>query len=228
MLTLEKKGADNINFVSPTQFSPTVRETVSLYRKKSAAPLPIVYNTGGYERAEIIRDLADTVDIWLTDVKYFSSALSESYSAAADYFNAAMDALAEMIRITGAPVFKNAPGTESHAVFDGSGIPPEGMLKRGVIVRHLVLPGSRQDSIGILRQLKERFGTEAFLLSIMSQYTPGFADESQYPALRRRVTGFEYDSVVKEAVALGFTGYLQERSAANIGFVPRWGQSSEE
>lgn len=207
-LELERRGACCIDLVSPTQYTDAIIDAVALARDEGLT-LPTVWNTGGYESAENIRRLNGTVDIFLTDMKYFSPELSAQLSAAPDYFEKAFASLFEMVNLTGTPVF------------DGE------KLKSGVIVRHLVLPGCRRDSEAILREMKKASLANRVILSLMSQYTPEFftscADEKLSRSLHRRVTSFEYDSVRSLAASLGFSGYGQERSSAISDYTPSWG-----
>ena len=201
MLRLQDEGAHNVNLVTPT---PYVHRLAEVLRKvKPQLRIPVVYNCGGYERVETLRELDGLVDVYLPDFKYCDPTLAQQFSGAGDYFEVVMAALAEMLRQTGAPQ-----------------LDAEGMLVRGVIVRHLVLPGHRSDSIAVLHALADTFGTDAFLLSLMSQYTPAFAAHAPYKELHRRVTSFEYESVLAEARRLGFDGYFQSRSSATAGFTP--------
>ncbi len=205
MLSLQERGAANINLVTPTHY---VHRLVSVLRGvKSRLSIPVVYNCGGYESVEALRALEGLIDIYLPDVKYFSTELSARYSQAPDYFSVAKGALAEMLRQCPKNVFGD-----------------DGSLRSGVMVRHLVLPGCRSDSIALLRALAEQFGNDAFLLSLMSQYTPDFAPEDADANLRRGLTTFEYDSVLREAQRLGFAGYLQERNSANSRYTPDFTQ----
>ena len=201
MLRLRDAGAHNINLVTPTPYAYQLAEV--LRRVKPTLGVPVVYNCGGYESVETLRRLEGLVDVYLPDFKYFGTDCASRYSDAADYHAVATDALAEMLRQTGEPRF------------DG-----DGMLLRGTIVRHLVLPANRKDSIALLNDLAERFGTRSFLLSLMSQYTPTFAKDCAYSELHRRVTTFEYDAVLKEAQALGFEGYFQARDSATAEYTP--------
>jgi len=207
MLRLQEDGAHNINLVTPTHYA---RQLVSvLERVKPRLSIPVVYNCGGYESVESLRALDGLVDIWLPDVKYYSSEISLRYSAAKDYYSVATDALAEMLR--------QCPRAEYGA---------DGMLRRGVMVRHLVLPGCRNDSIRLLEQLADRFGADAFLLSLMSQYTPQFAKESPYRELHRAVTTFEYRSVADAAVRLGFQGFFQSKDSASAAYTPDFSEET--
>lgn len=207
MLRLREAGAHNINLVTPTQYVEAIARV--LKKIKPRLEIPVVYNCGGYESVETLRLLDGLVDVYLPDFKYFDSELSLAYSGAADYFSVACEALEEMLRQTG------------KAVYDD-----DGMLLRGTVVRHLVLPGCRKDSIEVLRHLAKRFGAEAFSLSLMSQYTPAFAMDTPYENLHRRVTSFEYHAVLDEAIRLGFTGNFQARSSATEAFTPDFTEKS--
>ena len=204
---LRDAGAHNINLVTPSHYAMQLRSV--LERIKDRLIIPIVYNCGGYERLETLRSLEGLIDIYLPDLKYYSSALSEKYSGAADYFAVASQAIGEMIRQTGKPSFD-----------------ADGMMKKGVVVRHLVLPGARQDSIQVLSALHELFGSDSFLLSLMNQYTPDFAKQCPYPELHRRLTTFEYQSVLNKAEQLGFEGCIQGRDAANASYTPDFYEQS--
>lgn len=202
-LELQEKGAQNINLVTATQWLPWVTAALEKARRRGLH-LPVVYNTGGYETIETVQALKSYVDIWLTDYKYASPALAAELSRAADYPAAADAALCEMLRQTGAPVFGE-----------------DGYLRRGVIVRHLALPGHVEDSLAVLRRLAEirqEVGVP-FLTSLMSQFTPFYhADEHK---LGRRITTYEYRKVVDAAIALGLTdGYMQEKSSAREEYTP--------
>lgn len=202
MLRLQSEGAHNINLVSPTQFSSGIRGALDLIRNE--LKIPIVYNTGGYEKADEIEKMSGYVDIFLTDIKYYSSDASRKYSKAGDYFEYAIEAFGKMLEI--------AP----ECVFDD-----EGIMQGGVILRHLVLPNLRGDSIRILEEVKNRFDVTKFKLSLMSQYTPEFCDD-KYSELKRRITTFEYQSVVKKATELGYDGYIQEKESASVRFTPKF------
>ena len=203
MLQLQEEGAHNVNLVTPTPYA--LQLIPVLQKVRSRLKIPVVYNCGGYESVETLRALEGLVDVYLPDCKYYSPKLSELYSAAPDYFSVAMEALTEMLRQTGAPQMGE-----------------DGLLKKGVMVRHLVLPACREDSIEVLEQLCTRFGNRAFLLSLMSQYTPVFAAKDAPKSLQRRVTSFEYDKVLEKAVELDFQGYLQQRSSATADYTPNF------
>ena len=200
-IKLQDDGAHNINLVTPTPYLPQIIRAIDLVREKIT--IPFVANLGGYEKPETIKMLKGYIDIFLTDVKYQSAEISKKYSLAPDYFRFATDSLAEMIALCGAPVINE-----------------DGMLQSGVIVRHLVLPGCRKDSFEVLKSLKTRFGTEQFILSLMSQFTPNGHLEN-YPELNRRITSLEYHSVVDLALELGFeNAYMQQKSSAKEEFTP--------
>jgi len=198
-LSLQSQGAQNINLVTPTHFADIIRDALDAVRPSLS--LPVVWNTSGYEKSEAVRALNGYADIFLTDFKYASHELSARYSFAPDYPEIAAKALSQMVALTGEPQFE---GEE---------------LKKGVILRHLVLPGCYRDSIAVLRRVAELVGTESVILSLMAQYTPEFLKEG-YTELARRITTYEYEKVADEARALGFNGYFQERSAASCSFTP--------
>lgn len=202
-LRLEAEGAENINLVTPTHWLPNILH--ALDRVKHRLSIPTVLNCGGYERVDTLRRLRGYVDIYLPDLKYMDPALSARYSAAADYFSVAEEALREMLSQAGIPDMDT---------------PEEGeVLKKGVIIRHMVLPSARKDSIALLRWMKESLPEHSYLISLMSQYTP-FYRAAEYPEINRRLTSFEYDSVLREARRLDFRGYIQERSSAREEYTP--------
>lgn len=201
-LELQQKGAANINLVTPTHYIPQIRDAL-LLAKENGLILPIVYNTGGYENVESLQLLEGLVDIYLPDLKYYSTELSSTYSHAADYFSVATAAIAEMYRQVGTPVFDK----------------PTGTLKRGMIVRHLLLPGQTKDAKKILRYLHETYGDNIYI-SIMNQYTP-LPHVAQIPELNRSVTPDEYDKLVNFALRLGITNaFIQEGETAEESFIP--------
>lgn len=200
-LSLQEQGAHNINLVTGTHFLPGILAALDLARPKLS--IPVVYNCGGYEKPEVIQLLDGYVDIYLPDLKYFDSKLSSEYSGAGDYFSVASRAVSAMIAQTGSPVFNE-----------------EGIMIRGVLIRHMVLPGSRKDSVSILRWLEENLPKNGFLLSLLSQYTP-FYKSSEHPRINRRLTTYEYEKVLEEAVSLGLTrGFMQEKSSAKEEYTP--------
>ncbi len=204
-LELQGQGAQNINLVNPTHFVPQIKRAI-IAAKERGLSVPIVYNSGGYERAETLRTLEGLIDIYLPDVKYFDNELARRLSNAPDYFDIAMEAVSEMVSQTGKPKFDES-----------------GMLLRGTIVRHLVIPGCYKDSVKVIRRVGERFGGE-ILFSLMSQYTP-FGKVLTDPAFskyNRRLTTFEYRKALDAVYAAGLEGYMQERSSAKEEYTPEF------
>ena len=200
-LELQKKGANNINLVTPMHYAPQITSALDIARKNGLS-LPIVWNTGGWELPESIEAVKDYADIWLSDFKYFDNSLAENFSDAKFYFENASASLKKMVEQTG------------EAIFDD-----DGMMKKGVIVRHLVLPGHTDDSKKILSWLWENFGDKIWI-SIMNQYTP-FCTDEKYPELFRKVTEEEYNEVIDFAVELGIeNAFAQEGEAASESFIP--------
>ena len=195
---LKAKGAHNINLVTPMHFAPMIRE--ALLPVKKDLGLPIVVNTGGYDSPEQLAAFDGLADIYLPDCKYFSPELARQYSSAPDYPEVCFLALSEMYRQVGPPVFDDA-----------------GLLKRGMIVRHLILPGQRADSIAVLHALAAMFRPGQILLSLMSQFSPR---PGAVGDLARRITTFERDTVVDTARSLGFEGYFQDRASACDEYIP--------
>ena len=205
-LELQEKGANNINLVTASHFVPQVAAAL-IKAKELGLHIPIVYNTGGYETVENIRRLEGLVDIYLPDFKYMDEALSFKYSHAGDYAKVAKEALKEMVRQTGPAEFLG--GDE------------EGLMKKGVIVRHLLLPECMEDSKRIIKYLYETYGNGIYI-SIMNQFTP-LSGLEQYPELNRRISAEEYDEVVDYAIALGVEcGFIQEGETAEESFIPEF------
>lgn len=189
------QGAHNINLVSPTPFAPAIREALA-----EPLPVPVVWNTGGYERVETLRSLEGKVQVWLPDLKYVDSGMSRDLSGAADYFGAASAAIREMVRQTGGYVLE------------------DGLLKRGVLIRHLMLPGQLENTKAVLDWVAETFRPGQVLLSLMAQYTP---QPGASGLLARRVTGAEYRAALDYLQNLGsLAGYCQDRSSADGAFTP--------
>lgn len=207
-LELQEQGANNINLVTAVMYVPQIIKSLDMVKDK--LKIPVVYNSGGYENIETIRMLKDYVDIYLVDIKYYSRELGVRYSAVNDYFDYAVRAVEEMIKQKGKPEFYDGKVMED----------AEAVLKSGVIIRHLVLPGARHDSIRILNELAKRFDKNDYILSLMSQFTPHFKC-GEFREINRRITSFEYDSVVKEAVRLGFDNtYIQDRTSVGWEYTP--------
>lgn len=208
-LELAEQGANNINLVTPGHFIPQIITALEQARRQGMN-LPVVYNTGSYENVDILKKLEGIVDIYLPDFKYMSEALGKRYSNAPDYPTVAKAAIAEMFRQTGIPVFGKK----------GSEAEEEPLIKRGTIVRHLILPGQTQDSKAVLRYLYETYGDGIFI-SIMNQFTPLSSSLTACPELNRKLTEAEYDEVVDYAIELGIeNGYIQEGETAEESFIP--------
>ncbi len=213
MLELQAQGALNINLVTPTHFAPHVYEAVSMARSAGLA-LPIVCNTSGYELAETVRALAGVVDVWLTDFKYASGPLAGELSAAPDYPEVAAEALAAMV--------------ESLRAAGGRSCAADGAMRRGIIVRHLVLPGHADDSCAVLERVWDIAGNDADL-SVMNQYTPNEACRRAGGALSHGVSEEEYEIVLCRADDLGFERiWWQEGGTVSESFVPAFDATGVE
>lgn len=213
MLELQAAGALNVNLVTPLHFAPHVREAVLLARDAGLG-IPVVCNTSGYERAEVVRELADVVDAWLTDFKYASPALAGKLSGAPDYPEVASEALLAMV--------------EGVRARGGSALDEDGRMLRGVIVRHLVLPGHADDSCAVLDRVWELAGNEVDL-SVMNQYTPNERCRRAGGELARAVTDEEYEIVLCHADDLGFERiWWQEGGTVSESFVPAFDATGVE
>lgn len=195
---LENAGADNISLVTSSHVVPYLIAAFEIYRPK----IPVVYNSGGYEKAETLAMIEPYIDIWLPDLKFFSPFLSERYTGRKDYFERASRALLFMAK--------------KPLSFDG-----EGKMLSGVIVRHLVMPLGTSDSISLLKWFKNHMPESAYL-SLMSQYTP-FGETDKFPELKRPVTAREYERVIEEAFALKIKNlFIQKRSSSGESYIPKW------
>ena len=202
-MELQQKGAKNLNLVTATQWLPWVTQALDVARRNGLT-LPVAYNTGGYETVETVKALAGYVDIWLADYKYASPALAKELSAAQDYPQVAHAAIRQMLLQTGAPVYD-----------------ADGYLQKGVIVRHLALPGHVDDSFAVLDQMAawNKADSGCFLPSVMSQYTPFY--QAADHGIGRRITTYEYRRVVNYAMDLGLSsGYMQQKSSAKEEYTP--------
>ncbi|ADU22244.1 Radical SAM domain protein [Ruminococcus albus 7 = DSM 20455] len=201
-LMLQDRGAHNINLVTAATYVPQIIEALDIAGDK--LNIPIVYNSGGYENIETLEMLRGYVDIFLPDLKYYSGELSSDYSGASDYFGCASRSLIKMHELVGSPKFDE-----------------NGIMKRGVIVRHLVLPSCRHDSAKIIGWLADNFTPNEILISLMSQYTPMYKAKD-IEALSRRTSTFEYEYVCRLVEGCGFDGFFQQRSAAEDKYVPEF------
>lgn len=202
-LSLQARGAHNIDLVTPTHYAAHLMEAIPLARARGLS-IPIVYNCGGYERVETLRMLDGLIDIYLPDLKYYSSYYSERYSHAPDYFDTACAAIGEMVRQTGAPQFD-----------------ADGMMTRGTIIRHLMLPGLGGDTAQVLRAIASNWGGGQVLVSLMRQFTP-CTDLSGFPELVRRVTDAEYADACDQMALLGLEGWTQDAESVSESFIPRF------
>ena len=221
-LNLQSQGANNINLVTPAHYVPQIVQALRR-AKDNGLEIPIVYNTSSYEKAETLGILEGLVDIYLPDMKYSSAQLAARYSNAPDYFETAMAAIAEMVRQVGEPVFADADGKLlSAAQMNKKCLEQEDadfLMKKGVIVRHLVLPGQAEDSRAVLWELQQTFG-DSIYVSIMNQYTP-IRHFEDYTELNRRVTEEEYEEVLEFAVDIGMENvFVQEGDTAQESFIP--------
>lgn len=200
-IELQENNAHNINLVTPTHYVPQIIDAITL-AKKNGLHLPILYNTNSYENIETIRALEGYIDVFLPDLKYFSDKYALKYSNAKNYFEIASKAINEMVKIAGSPKFD-----------------ANGMIIKGVIVRHMMLPGLLFDSKKIIDFLYNTFGNDIFI-SIMNQYTPLYKSY-EYPEINKSLTSKLYDSLIDYAVTLGVTqGFMQGDGSSSESFVP--------
>ena len=194
METLIAQGAENIDLVSPTPYLPTVLEAL-----EEPLPVPVVYNTGGYERKEAIAALESKVDIYLPDLKYADNALAKALSAAPDYFEVATGAIREMVSQVGRPKFAGDK------------------LVKGVVLRHLILPGQIENSLKVLDWIGDTFAPGQVLVSLMRQYTP---TPGMKPPFDRSVSEEEYDAVLSWMYLNDIEGFTQEVASSGTNFIP--------
>jgi putative pyruvate formate lyase activating enzyme len=204
-LELQEKNANNINLVTPSHYVPQIIHAISISREKGMT-LPIVYNCSGYEKVETLKLLKGYVDIYLPDLKYYSKEIAKKYSNCENYFSYASKAIVEMVEQVGEPMFDE-----------------NGIMTKGVIVRHLILPGCLEDSKKIIQYLYETFGDKIFI-SIMNQYTP-METMKKYPELNRKITEKEYEVLVDYAIQIGVEdGFIQEGETASDSFIPEFNE----
>lgn len=194
---LENAGAHNINLVTPSHYVKQIVEALNIYKPK----IPVVYNTSGYDSVEELKMLEGYVDVYLTDLKYYSSELSQKYSSAKNYFEMCSLAIKEMIRQQPKNVMEN------------------GLIKKGVIIRHMVLPNCIDDSFKVLEWIKNNLG-EDVIVSVMGQYTPYF-NASKFPEINRKLKPVEYKLVINHFNKLGLkNGFMQSLDSADENFIP--------
>lgn len=198
---LKEQGAHNINLVTPTHYTEQIIPVLKR-AKEEKFPLPIIWNSGGYEKAETVKSLKGLVDIYLPDLKYIDPATAKRYSNAFDYFLHASKAIDEMVEQAGTPIIHR------------------GTMRRGVIVRHLILPGHTEESKKIIEYLHTRYGDKIYV-SIMNQYTPTDCIKDTHPEISRPLTESEYQSVVEFAKSIGVErAFIQEGETASESFIP--------
>ena len=198
MENLNAQGAENIDLVTPTQFLPTILPALT-----PKLPVPVVYNCGGYEKAETIAKLDGLVDIYLPDMKYTDDALAQRLSGAQDYFAVASRAIKEMVRQAGAPQWEGEK------------------IKKGVIIRHLILPGAVENSLKVLDWIGDTFAPGQVLVSLMRQYTPMPGLPAPFD---RKITDEEYDAVLSWMYLNGLQGFTQEGCSGSAVYIPDFTQ----
>lgn len=200
-INLQHRGANNINLVTPTIYALDINEAVKIAKDKGLG-IPVLYNTSGYEKTETLKELEGNIDVYLPDFKYASHDVSKRYSNAWDYFDYATKAIEEMLRQVGPPVFDD-----------------NGIIKKGLIIRHMVLPGHVEDSKLVLDWIAHHLPKDVYV-SLMSQYTP-YYNVRDYPEINRRLTKKEYDDVIEYFFNLGLkNGYMQESASAKDDYIP--------
>lgn len=200
-IKLQNMGAHNINLVSPTHYLPTIKKSIEL-SKKMGLKIPFVYNTSGFENPETIKTLNGYIDIFLTDYKYNSPYLAKTYSSSEEYPDFIREAITEIVKITGEPKFNK-----------------EGILQRGTIIRHLMLPEQISDTISIMRMTSKHFGS-LVLFSLMRQYTPLGNDLPN--ELTRQINDYEYSLAKAEFEELGLAGFVQDKSSVGSDKIPEF------
>lgn len=202
-INLEKQGANNINLVTPTHFVPLIVEGLKLARKKGLS-IPIIYNTSSYENIETIKMLDGIVDIYLPDLKYYNDEYAIKYSHAPNYFNVASKAINEMFKQVGIPTFNE-----------------NGIMTKGVIIRHMMMPNLKEDTKKILNYLYKTYQDDIYI-SIMNQYTP-IKHFNRYQELNNKITENDYDEIIEYALDLGIkNAFIQEGNTQEKSFIPNF------
>jgi len=199
---LVAKGAHNINLVNPTHYTDSIYKAIGDLKDKGELTVPVIYNSNGYEAVETLKTLEGIIDVYLPDVKYSTEETSFKYSKAKDYPEVSKKAVLEMYHQVGSPVLDD-----------------NGIIRKGLIIRHLILPGHTRESISVLDWISNNLPKSVYI-SLMSQYTPFYAAE-KYPEINRPITRREYEKVVNHLYRLGLEeGYVQERQSADIQYIP--------
>ena len=200
-LELQEKGALNINLVTPTPYVPQIIEALKI-AKSNGLNIPIVYNTSSYENVETIKMLDGYIDIYLADLKYYDDSYGLKYSNVSNYFYHASNAIEEMVN----QIKEN--------VFDDNGV-----MKKGIIIRHMIIPGLKHDSKNLIKYLYNKYKDKIYI-SIMNQYTP-LKHIKNYPEINRTLSNEEYDEIINYAIELGINnGFIQEGETCNESFIP--------
>lgn len=203
MIKQQEAGIHNINLVTPTMYAYQIIEAIKIARKKGLR-IPIIYNSNGYEKVETLKELEGYIDIYLPDLKYYSDEIAIKYSKAPNYFEVATKAILEMVRQVGSPQFDE-----------------EGMIKKGVMIRHLVLPNHIQNTKNILKWLKQNVPEEVYI-NVMAQYFPTYKAKED-KLINRKLTKKEYKEIEKYFYLLNFkNGYMQELGEHEEEYVPKW------
>ncbi len=221
-LKLQEQGANNINLVTPDHYVPALISVIE-DAKRQGLNIPIVYNTGSYVHLDTVRSLEGVIDVYLPDFKYYREETASRYANARDYAAVAKAAIAEMVRQTGKPRFyeKGSLDVITPEEFNDTDAGREILIKKGTIVRHLLLPGQEEDSRLILAYLLQTYGTDIYI-SILNQYTP-VGNLEKYPELNRKITDDEYEDIIDFAIACGIeNGFIQEGDTAQESFIPRF------
>ncbi len=201
-IELQQKGAHNINLVNPSHYTQPIRQAVAELKSEDKLKIPVVYNSNGYETADTLKTMEGLVNVYLPDIKYFSEETSLQYSKAKDYPEVSRRAVLEMYRQVGSPVLDDA-----------------GIIRKGLIIRHLILPGHTKESINVLNWISDNLPKSVYV-SLMSQYTPFYRAE-KHAEINRPITRREYEKVVDHLYKLGLEeGYVQERQSADTQYIP--------
>lgn len=203
MLEQQNNKAENINLVTPTMYAYQIKEAIKLAREKGLK-IPIIYNSNGYEKVETLKELEGYIDVYLPDLKYYSDEMAIKYSKAPNYFEASSKAILEMIRQVGAPKFDE-----------------NGMIQKGVMIRHLVLPNHLQNTKNILKWIKENVPEDIYI-NVMAQYFPTYKAKED-KLINRKLTKREYRQIEEYFYSLDFkNGYMQELGEHEEEYVPKW------
>lgn len=200
-LSQQERGANNINLVTPTMYVPHIISAIKIARSKGLS-IPIIYNSSGYESIDTIKSLSGYIDVYLPDFKYYFSDIAKKYSNVENYFEIASSAILEMYKQVGDPVFDS-----------------NGIIKRGMIIRHMILPNNVENSKMVLKWINDNLSNKVYI-SVMAQYFPTYK-ACEYPEINRKITAEELDLVWDYASSLGFeNGFIQELGEHEEEYVP--------